>query len=428
MVFDRSRFKATQVATLNQQETDISKATKSRPGSSGRLKVTDGQNKFRIYPAQVGSDSFCYARTVHWLPREIEEGGKKVISRRPVFSSKVHGGTPKCVIEEYIRFVFKTVYAESSDKEVRDTKLKTLRNWKTGITSRTHWVMYAEKIDGVNSEFGLLEASAAVKDKMNEIAIGQDESGQPISTDPFTDPDSGKALLVTYDSADGTLPQDRYRASLEWKGDYSLSDEALEKLMKADSLKDRFVDVYTKKDFDLAIDGLTLFDEDSGYGIFGFDEFLDICEEISNYYDDGQGDDDQDKKEAPGAKATEGELFEDDGVKAGGEEEEEEEEDEEDEEGDVGDAIDNQPELFSDMERDELQKHIKDAKMSIRVLKKYSDEDLRELMRAEVLRGSKPKEEDAEVDTSGDASSGVEDSAKDRIAQMRKQMSAKKDA
>ena len=307
--FDRSAYQATKVNTLKSQDEEIKELTGySNDGRVGFLKLKEGKNKLRIYPGHPDTSSFCYARTVHFLELEKtdkdgnavkNDNGQVQFGRRPVFNAKVHGEFPKGtvpvdIIDEYVQRVYKKAHAEIQDDEQRKKYLSTMTYWKTGITGKTKWIVYGALYNdqGV-PEFGRVELPTTVKDKLNEISANQDGDGI-LEVDPFTDPDEGRIVFITYDPKEKDAKK-KYSASIDFKKPTALTDDELQKHFELDSLESLLKKSYKHKDFMNALDGLKRFDSqsenalralgfDSGYQIFADDDFLDICEKVGEYF------------------------------------------------------------------------------------------------------------------------------------------------
>ena len=422
MTFDRSKFKATEVSVLKQQDQQTSNRNNFNDDSRVPFhQIKEGQTKWRIYPAHPEQSSYMVPKQVHWLPQEVtyKKDGKDIteIKRRPVFNAKTHAGTSRDIIEEYIRFVEKMVYDEVQDPEERKTRLFKLTNWREGVRGRTTWIVYAAKVEGNAMTLGRLELSGLVKDKMNELSIQDDNAMDVIQTDPFTHPDTGKALLINYDKSQRE-PVKKYGATLEWRGNYSLTDEQLQAYSKLDNLDKIYKNSYKRKDFEKALNGLKIFDEDSGYNAFAHDGWLDVCEELDKMF--------VDEPLAPEVKTEEPEVtapepnftaknnpinitpVSDRDLPAEFYTDEDE----------VEDEVPNEHKDLNQMNRDELKYYIKDKGLRIRVLKKYSDEDLVGLIKTEEKLLNEEEEVEAEVPSV--AANGSD--AKSRLAKMKEKM------
>ena len=72
-----------------------------------------------------------------------------------------------------------------------------------------------------------------------------------------------------------------------------MSDEVLESLSELPTLEDQYVDIFSRKDWDLQIEGLERFDKQSGFNIFQDDRFLNDLESLEKLVPE-----DKDVKEA----------------------------------------------------------------------------------------------------------------------------------
>jgi len=424
MAFDRSKFKATTSKTLKQKDEETQNLVSNKPNQADYINIPakdrngkkiDGTYTVRIYPFHPdgGGDTFCEVKGVHWLkvmsPKRDKDGkiqkddkGNEIkeLRPKPVFNSKIHGGTPKDIVEEYIAFaekVAKENFPTSLDKQ-KDFLAPIKGGFGTkfdGLLVRQTWVMYADLIgDDGKKTFGRLEVGRAVKQRLNAIAASESPN-DPLGTDPFTDIVDGRAVKITYDG-NAKKSQDYYTTEIDSTFDkvtkmiklYPLSDEDLEKFLTYPSLASQFKNVYSKKDFNLAIEGLKNFDDEFKLGIFGYEAFLDIAEEIEAYYPDvenptdGEGQEEEEVEEMkPVAKQpTKAKPI---AKKPVVEEEEEIEEEEIAEEGDE----------FSEMSRNDLKIYIRDNKTGIVVTPKMSDEDVRNKLREWVNADLNPEVE-----------------------------------
>lgn len=421
MAFDRSKFKATAISTLKEQEAE-NKSANMNNAQDGKIpfhQIPEGTSKWRIMPAHPECKSYMAAKQVHWLPQEVtyEKDGKEVteIKRRPIFNSRTHGNTSKDIVEEYIAFVTKLVYDEVQDPEERKKKLFNLTDWKTGVKGRLTWITYAQRIEGNARTLGRLELPSLVKDKMNELAITDDTSDDVIQTDPFTDPDTGKAILITYDKSQKE-PAKKYGATLEWRGNYSLNDEELEAFMEADTLESIYKESYKRKDFEKALAGLRIFDEDNRYNAFGHDEWLDICEQIDKFYPENDEAEEEEKPTPKSTKTTKTahvakEVVAEVSTKKGGDLPWEDE--------------------YDDMDRAALKTFITENELDIRVLPKYSDDQIRDMIREEMENATNPQRqvvdeiEEAEEAEEVEAAPAASGSASDRVAAMKARLGKK---
>lgn len=387
MSVDRSKFKATAVATMQQQEKAVSKMTQRNDSErTDYLNLEEGINKVRIFPAHPESKSFVYPYGRWWLQREVsyEKNGEKIteIKKRPVYNAKIHGGAQKDIVEEYVKFTTKVLADEITDENELKDKIEKLTHWKTGLKLKPEWVFYCQKYVNGQKQFGLMTVSNGVKNKLNELAITEDEPDAPIATDPFSDIDEGKAVLITYKPKEKQA-KDVYKAALEWKGNYAITDEEFEMFCKLDSLEKLFVGVYKRRDFDLAVEGIKLFDAENEFNTFDHDEFIDIVEEQQKCWPEDSGED------TSSSAKTESKTVKQPSTK------------QEVSEGDE----------FDSMDRESLKKYIKQNELSITVKSAMSDDSIREAIRQE-LADIAELEESEEVEEIEEVEDEVEETEK----------------
>jgi len=308
--FDRSAFKGASSSRRksqiekNEEKTQLKKKSSSNSGNKmNYLKLQKGKNYLRlfgIHPATIEKVGFenasdMYAKTVHFMECKVEytKDGEKVseVKRVPVLNSKVHGGTKKDVIDEYINYAHKVAYSDIQDQDERTKFLFPLKDWKTGITGKTKWVAYAKSYENKSKEnpvLGRIDLPVSVVNKMNELSAEDDDMEDVMETDIFTDPDTGMVVVITSDPEAGKSdPSKYYQVAPDFRGGAdAMTDEDLAWLIEQKPLNEVYENVYKAKDFYMALDGLKRFDEKYGLGIFSYDEFLDVVEEISGYYED----------------------------------------------------------------------------------------------------------------------------------------------
>jgi len=356
---DRSKFKSTPVATMQQQEKAVNKQIRDNGDRTEYLNLEEGVNKVRIFPAHPESKSFIYPYGRWWLPREVtyEKNNETVteIKRRPIYNAKIHGGAQKDVVEEYVKFTTKLLADETLDEVELKEKIEKLTHWKTGLRLKPEWVFYCHKYVNGQKQFGLMTVSNGVKNKLNELAITEDEPDAPIATDPFTDVDEGKAILITYKPKEKQA-KDVYKATLEFRGNYALTDDELAMFEKLESLEKLFAGVYRRRDFDLAVAGLRMFDSENEFNTFDHDEWIAIVEELQKQWPEDESDETF-EKQLPAAKT-----------------------------GDEYDAMD----------REALKKFIKKNNLAITVKSAMKDNDIREMIRTEIASVEEINQKSAE--------------------------------
>lgn len=311
--FDRSKFKTTSLNTLKDQEKEQNEKRnfKNFDGLSF-LHLDDGENLIRIYPHHPDGkgESFAEPKTVTFLevsvPKKDKEGnkieGEFELKNKPIFNAKVHGNYEKDLVEEYMSFakevVIPELYLDEEDQKKAWSKVvgyKSGGKYIPGIKPMDTWCMYVSKYGGKTSGFGILEVKKSVVNGLREEAaklIGADDTVMP---DPYTDPDLGVRSIITYNPK-ADKPEDYYKVQLEMQRDglnfslvpTPLSDEELEHFLQQDSLYKRYRNSFKRSDFEYQLEGLKRFDEKIGLGIFAYDSWLDICEEISEMIPEDQ--------------------------------------------------------------------------------------------------------------------------------------------
>jgi hypothetical protein len=406
--FDRSKYKATNIAVIKEQEEKLNALVGSNGGRADYHKYDDGANKFRAYPGQDG-EPFYVPKVTSWLEVEIEnKDGKKEWKKMPIFNAKVHGGYPKDLVEEYIDFVKKLVTEEYDDETERKKKINILYNGQTGtkISPGKSWVMYADKYKAGAKTFGRLEIGVSVKDQLNKLAASEDPD-EPISTDPYSDPDGGRIFFVKKNTNEKD-PNKIYAVSIDLNKVTPLTDEELENLSKHDSLSKQFIGVFKKSDFNKQLAGLQRYDEQHGFGAFAHDAWLDICQEIEAMIPDDNNDSQDSqpaKKEsttvkataAPAKKAAEPEKKSAAPVKKKGD-------------------------MFDEMDRKALKAFIMDQELDIQVNNTIGDEDLRIAIREAVTQSQETEPTNVlpfEKAETGVATSSAKAAIDDKIAAMR---------
>ncbi len=303
MAFDRNRFKAAKLSTNKSIQKEAEEKNKSfyrNDGRLGFLSVDEGRNVFRILPPHPESKimaAYLASRTT-MLKCEVdvyedgEKTGKTEVRNKKVYIATQHGGLEKDPVELYIEYVRK--YAEDAfpDKKDRQKFLYPITGWRDkagwhwGINPRTSFMAYAIK-DG---ELGRLELYESWVKEMNKLAITEDVD-DVIAVDPFSDPNEGFPLIIekTKDSNNKwqyIITKDepsriKRESWTEFFERTKISDEHLEELIKQKPLTDFYgTDIYTKVDFNYAINGLRRFDEENKYFIFDNEDFLTELEEI----------------------------------------------------------------------------------------------------------------------------------------------------
>ena len=312
-MFNKDDFKSSQVSSLQEEDKKVDKLLGRTGGYSDYLRIEEGRNLFRIFPPHPNQTNnlFVEARVTSQLPFLVEErddkgevvkhsnGKSKMIERsKHIFNSKVHGSLTFDLVEEYIsRVTSKANVLFPNDSKGRQDYLKYIYGVYSkdrsqsivGIGYQQRWTMYAKKFenpsDPLNSSFsfGRLDVGKAVKNRLNELAAIESQN-QSITTDPFSNPDDGIVISITYDGK-AERPQDYYKTELFLPRQghnvqlFPLTDGDLNWLVEQDSLASMYQGVFKRRDLDLQIQGLERLDSKSGYNILEDASFINLIEQ-----------------------------------------------------------------------------------------------------------------------------------------------------
>lgn len=406
----RAQLKATSIKKL-QKQVDAENEMVGTSSSTEYLNLEDGKTiKIRIFPAHPGQEEFYVAKKCYWLTFNTDDGDTR---RGTVLDSKVHGGTKWDIVEEYVKWAKKHV---GNDAE----KLEALVGngpKSNSLNPQYTWLCYADRVNGDDRlRAKLWEFKKMVRDAMNKLAFSEDED-EVIEVDPFTDPDEGLPINVTYrKNPNKKKGENYYEVAFPKKvSARPLTDEEIEYFMTLKPLSE-VIYKYGMRDFERALEGLQNFDEENEIGLFDDDDWLEHLEEIKAQYDADEEEEKPKKsakkvvkKDAPAPKKA---VVEDD--------DDEEEDDDTPEEDDAEDA---EGDEFDDMDRSELKKYISKNGLEISVKKSMSDDDLREAIRA-ASKDEDAAEEDEEEDD--DTDDEEEAPAKVTLNDIRKRLSGKK--
>ncbi len=297
MAFDRSKFEAARKDNLKKQQEE---AEKMRPSQTSTrpdyVNLKEGDNIVRIFPPHPGKSSFIYQKSVHWLPFEVkDDAGKVTVKNRPIFNSKIHSSVKDHdVIAKYVELAKKEIESVETSADKIKERIDNLYHWQNGIWPQYKWVVYATVKNSEGTNFGRLELGNGIKTDMDKLAFSEESVDDPMDTDPFTHPDTGFGLKILYrpkdENGNKVKPQDVYTVNFNTKNyvpvAMPLTDDELEKFGEMDSLEDMFVNVFTKKDLDLMLEGLQNYDKKWNIGVFSGTDFLDFIEKVYNLYPD----------------------------------------------------------------------------------------------------------------------------------------------
>jgi len=418
----RDQFKPTSVKSLKRVAEEDEKMLGI--GSNEYLQLEDKKTiKIRIFPAHPGVESFYIRRKCYWLPFQRNDGE---MGRTSVNDSVIHGGTKMDLIDEYMKFARKIVGNDAD-------KIDALTG-RDGLTPSYSWICYADKVQpDTELKAKLWEFRKVVRDALNRLTFTEDDD-EAIETDPFTDIDEGLPVMVSYNKTPNRKKGENYYdvAFAKKPVPRPLSDAELEYFSTLTPLNE-VLGKYSINDFERALAGLQIFDEENEIGLFDNDDWLEKVEEIRAQYDSddsdeekpkkksvkktvkNQDDDDDDEPEEKPAKKSKKQVEDDDDEdEKPSKDSEEDEEDEDEDENNGGDSDDDDE--FADMDRSELKKYIKEKGLDVSVKKSMSDDDLREAVRAAMKENSDDDEDDSEDD---------EPKSKVSLADIRKKLARK---
>jgi hypothetical protein len=375
----RSQLKPTSIKRL-QKQIDSDDAMVGAK-SNEFLNLEDGKTiKIRIFPAHPGNEDFYVARKCYWLSFQTQDGEMR---RGTVLDSKMHGGTKYDVVEEYVKYAKKHIDGDAEKLEA----LVGTGPKSNSLNPQYTWMCYADKIDGDNPlRAKVWEFKKMVRDALNRLAFNEDDD-EPIDVDPFTDVDEGLPVLVTYRKKPNKKKgENYYDVSFPKKvSARPLTDDEIEYFMSLKPIQE-VVGHYGIRDFEKALEGLQNFDEENEIGLFDDDNWLEHLEEIKSQYDSEESEQDEEEDEKPKKISKKSSKKE----KEPEPEEEEEEEEAEEEE--------SEEDEFTDMDRNELKKYISKNKLDITVKKSMSDEEIRNLIRANNIEEKEEEPDEEEED------------------------------
>lgn len=291
---DKSKYKPTLLANLD----NPSESTRENYSNNRvYLSLNPGVNKFRLYPAHPDGGGQRYAEPTEffYVEAEVDEyengekTGQKVIRKKKVFEATTHSAYLKNdPIKEYIKYAEKIVKENISDENVKTSKLQTLAHFQHGLKSQKSYYVYAQRIvNGKLTDFGLLEIKPSLMTRLNQIA-NTEGVDDVMGIEPFTDIVDGFPILITYNK--GADPLKTYSLEIDKTFDkitkklisYPLSDSDLALFETKESLHSLYRNVYGRRDFEIALEGIQRYDAKHGFGVFEYDEFIEILTNISN--------------------------------------------------------------------------------------------------------------------------------------------------
>jgi hypothetical protein len=303
MSIERNKFSGTKLSVINdtvkKAESNSTQIFRQDGSRVDFHKIEDGKNTFRIFPAHNWEKDPPYRafRTV-WLkcmlPEWVDgkETNKLVEKNKKIFIATQHGNQEKDIIESYLEFV-KELSESYDSKEEREKFLAPVKGytgkdkkWVSGIQPSTTYVCYAIK----NGTLGRLELWPKWRKEMERLVLSEDSDEAPIETDVFSDPNEGYPLIITKTKNDKgkydyVIEKENLRRGENWDKFFErtkITDAQWAEWEKQESLTELYTDCYTTRDFELAMNGLQIFDKLYKYNIFENDEFQQLAKELKS--------------------------------------------------------------------------------------------------------------------------------------------------
>lgn len=284
MAFDRSRFKASSFETIQKEEQKQKETNKTFYQTDGRrapfYTISDGRNWLRVLPSSDPETAAYVAMRTTQLPvldDEWENGektGRKVMKNKEIFIATTHCGAVKeSGLQDPVEFYIQKVFEKAEDFQDENDKKKFLfpiqgggsgKNWKPGCIPQSTWVCY---VQDAKRDLYRLELRTNWFNLLHKKSIELAEECNKVSLDMFSSPDDGFPLIIVK----GTKTQngkERVYYDVEagkptvgqsWEDFFEkckISDSELERLAGQPSLKELYVDCYTTRDLNLALEGL----------------------------------------------------------------------------------------------------------------------------------------------------------------------------
>lgn len=293
--FNRDRFRATPLSTVNSTVTETKQYDTYYGGSSDYapfFKNVEGVTIKRVLPAHEPGDSPYVPMMTSMLECEVEDRkdgvviGKK-IAKKKIFIATLHAGSKYDIIDEYIKRVY-ALAEQYQDKDERSRFLNPItgyrmgKQWVSGIRPQLEYVYYA-LINGQIYRDSLKPKQMETLNKESAEMCAQDDTA---AIDIFSDPTTGYPIQWSREKDENgktvealkALPLPRTMSWDQYFEKYAVPDKVLEDLLKLPSLKSLYVGSYRKKDFEYALDGLKRFDQNNNYNIFADEDYLDYIE------------------------------------------------------------------------------------------------------------------------------------------------------
>lgn len=318
MKFDKSKFKKQSIedveAEVKQAEKTMYKGGKSYTGFAT---VQKGKNVFRVVPAMGKAYVACKMSKLRVEVPTYDANGKvtgKEVKDKNVFCADIHGKNllkGKDPIVLYCDYVRKKASEEYQDDVERRKFLNPIMGYKKGnkfvwgINPSLAYVCYVYQ---GSKDFARLQLYGTWMNRIKEISVEMSDD-ETVSFDIFSQLEGAYPLVITMGEDDKGKKTYSLSAGVPKKGqswdeffeETAIPDEDMEYFLnEVSTLEEIYKDVYSQKDFNMALDGLKRFDEENGYDIFADDGFLTEIEEMAAMIpDEDSKNDEGEEDEAP---------------------------------------------------------------------------------------------------------------------------------
>lgn len=321
MKFDKSKFKKQSIedveAEVKQAEKTMYKGNKSYTGFAT---VQKGKNVFRVVPAMGKAYVACKMSKLRVEVPTYDENGKvtgKEVKDKNVFCADIHGKNllkGKDPIVLYCDYVRKKASEEYQDEAERRKFLNPIMGYKKGnkfvwgINPTLAYVCYVYQ---GSKDFARLQLYGTWMKRIKEISVEMSDD-ETVSFDIFSQLEGAYPLMITMGEDDKGKKTYSLSAGIPKKGqtwdeffeETVIPDEDMEYFLnEVPTLEEIYKDVYSQKDFNMALDGLKRFDEENGYDIFADDGFLTEIEEMAALIPE-DGDKEEDDEAPKKTKST----------------------------------------------------------------------------------------------------------------------------
>lgn len=317
MKFDKSKFKKQSIedveAEVKQAEKTMYKGGKSYTGFAT---VQKGKNVFRVVPAMGKAYVACKMSKLRVEVPTYDANGKvtgKEVKDKNVFCADIHGKNllkGKDPIVLYCDYVRKKASEEYQDDTERRKFLNPIMGYKKGnkfvwgINPSLAYVCYVYQ---GTKDFARLQLYGTWMNRIKEISVEMSDD-ETVSFDIFSQLEGAYPLVITMGEDDKGKKTYSLSAGIPKKGqtwdeffeETVIPDEDMEFFLnEVPTLEEIYKDVYSQKDFNMALDGLKRFDEENGYDIFADDGFLTEIEEMAAMIPDEDSKNDEGEGETP---------------------------------------------------------------------------------------------------------------------------------